>query len=175
MYIPDPFLRRIRSILFRGICRNRYLTFRRLAPVMQYHSCTTLVSTWINADQDLCRSPCAVTKPQWVNSSFTDVIGHVHRECRERFPTRRLQRKPLVSDPGLHHGTCGKHVPWCMSGSLTCCGGENIPGACAPAILRIWQEAHSYAGTWKVIPQSSDIDIIHGATKGRIATNFSMS
>ena len=32
-----------------------------------------------------------------------------------------------------------------MSGLLTCGGGKNvpgIPGACAPAILHIWQEAH---------------------------------
>ena len=61
------------------------------------------------------------------------------------FPRRRFQRKPIVSDPGMHHGTCVTHVPWCMSGSLTRGGGENvrgIPGACAPAILRIWQEAH---------------------------------
>ena len=36
------------------------------------------------------------------------------------FPCRRFQRKPLVSDPGMHHGTCVTHVPWCMSGSLTC-------------------------------------------------------
>ena len=60
-------------------------------------------------------------------------------------PRRRFQRKPLVSDPGMHHGTCVTHVPWCMSGSLTRGDGENvpgIPGACAPAILRIWQEAH---------------------------------
>ena len=60
-------------------------------------------------------------------------------------PRRQFQRKPLVSDPGMHHGTCATHVPWCMSGSLTCDDGENvpgIPGACAPAILRIWQEAH---------------------------------
>ena len=45
----------------------------------------------------------------------------------------------------MHHGTCVTHVPWCMSGSLACSDGENvpgIPGACAPAILRIWQEAH---------------------------------
>ena len=50
------------------------------------------------------------------------------------FPRHRLQRKPLVSDPGMHHGTCITHVPWCMSGSLTRGGGENvpgIPGACA--------------------------------------------
>ena len=61
------------------------------------------------------------------------------------FPRRRLQGKMLVSDPGMHHGTCVTHVPWCMSGSLTCGGRENvpgIPGACAPAILCIWQEAH---------------------------------
>ena len=62
------------------------------------------------------------------------------------FPRRRFQKKPLVSDSGMHHGTCVTHVPWCMSGSLTCGDGENvpgIPGACAPAILRIWQEAHA--------------------------------
>ena len=44
------------------------------------------------------------------------------------FPTRRLQMKPIVSDPGMHHGTCVTHVPWCMPGSLTCGGGENVPG-----------------------------------------------
>ena len=57
------------------------------------------------------------------------------------FPCRWLQRKPLVSDPGMHHDTCVAHVPWCMSGSLTHGGGENvpgIPGACAPTILPIW-------------------------------------
>ena len=52
----------------------------------------------------------------------------IHRECWECFPRHRLQRKPLVSDPGMHHGTCVAHVPWCMSGSLTHGGGENVPG-----------------------------------------------
>ena len=50
------------------------------------------------------------------------------------FPRHRFQRKPLVIDPDMHHGTCVKHVPWCMSGSITNDGGENvpsIPGACA--------------------------------------------
>ena len=84
---------------------------------------------------------------------YSDIISYQIRKIAgcacagnagKVFPTRRLQRKPLVSDPGMHHCTCVKHVPWCMSGSLTC-GGENIPGipgACAPAILRIWHEAH---------------------------------
>ena len=58
----------------------------------------------------------------------------MRRDCRERFPRYRLQRKLLVSDLGMHHGTCVTHVPWCMSGSLTRRGGENatgILGACA--------------------------------------------
>ena len=55
-------------------------------------------------------------------------------EGRERFPRHQIQRKPVFSDPGMHHGTCVTHVPWCMSGSLTGGSGENvpsIPGACA--------------------------------------------
>ena len=55
-------------------------------------------------------------------------------ECRECFPHYRFQRKPLVSDLGIHHGTCVTHVPLCMSGSLTHGGGKNVPGipsACA--------------------------------------------
>ena len=52
----------------------------------------------------------------------------MRRECRERFPRHRLQRKRLVNDPDMHHGTCVTHVPWCMSGSLTRGGEENVPG-----------------------------------------------
>ena len=29
----------------------------------------------------------------------------------------------------MHHDTCVTHVPWCMSGSLTRGGGENVPGS----------------------------------------------
>ena len=68
------------------------------------------------------------------------------------FRRRQLQRKPLVSDSGMHHGTCVTHVPWCMAGSLASGGGENvpgIPGACTPAIFRIWQEAHTNRCSWR--------------------------
>ena len=34
----------------------------------------------------------------------------------------------IVRDPGVHHGTCATHVPWCMSGSLIRGGRENVPG-----------------------------------------------
>ena len=58
----------------------------------------------------------------------------MRREWQEHFTRHRLQRKPIVSNPGMHYGTCVTHVPWCMSGSLTLGSGENvpgIPGACA--------------------------------------------
>ena len=57
----------------------------------------------------------------------------------------RLQRKLLVSDPGMHHGTCLTHVPRCMSGSLIRGGGENIngiPGGCATGNFTHLAEAH---------------------------------
>ena len=34
----------------------------------------------------------------------------MRRECRERSPRHQLQRKPPVSDPAMHHGTCVPHV-----------------------------------------------------------------
>ena len=77
------------------------------------------------------------------------------RECRERFPRRRLQRKPLVSNPGMHHGTCVTHVPWCMSGSLSRGGGENVPGvpgACALTIFCL-QFGDQKASTSSMLPK----------------------
>ena len=53
----------------------------------------------------------------------------MRRECRERFPRHRLQKKPLVSDHGMRHARAVMHVGIATSG-----GGENvpgIPGACA--------------------------------------------
>ena len=48
--------------------------------------------------------------------------------CRKRFPCHWFKRKPPVSDPDIQHGTCVTHVPWCISGSLTRGGVENVPG-----------------------------------------------
>ena len=96
--------------------------------------------------------------PVWTSYQIRKIAGCACAgNAGNVFPRRRLQRKPLVSDPGMHHGTCVTHVPWCMSGSFNCGDGENvpdIPGACAPAILRIWQEPHimmtSYNGIFCV-------------------------
>ena len=71
----------------------------------------------------------------------------MRQECRERFPRHRLQRKPLVSDPGMHHGTCFTHVPWCMSGSLTRGGGGKVPGISGACATRNF--THLVRGPWR--------------------------
>ena len=62
------------------------------------------------------------------------LTRYVKMECWGRFSRHRLQMKPLVSDPGMHHGTCVTHVSWCISWSLNPRWRGNIPGipgACA--------------------------------------------
>ena len=76
------------------------------------------------------------------------------REFRDRFLRHRLQRKLLVSDPGMYHGMCVTHVPWCMSGALTRSAGKNVaafPEHAQTTIWRIWKEAHAMASSRKVI------------------------
>ena len=51
------------------------------------------------------------------------------------FPPPTSQ-KPLVSDPGMHHATYVTHVLWCMSGSQTRAGRENVPGIPGPCATR---------------------------------------
>ena len=89
----------------------------------------------------------------------------MRRECWDRFPRHWLQRKPPVSDPGMHHGTCVKPVPSCMSRSLTCGGGENVRGifgACASHHF-----AHLERGPW---PAKTDTCIFypHSLYRGHV-------
>ena len=89
-----------------------------------------------------CLNILELPQSQWASCQIRKIaVCACAGNAGNVFPRRRLQRKSLVSDPGMHHGTCVTHVPWCMPGSLARGGGENfpgIPGACAPAILRIW-------------------------------------
>ena len=111
----------------------------------KYQSCT-LVAFCEGESTSGVPSPKAsngeITSMQWNHESWwsieAETMGllpntkncglHMRQDCRERFPRHRLQRKPPVSDSGMHHGTCITHVPWCMSGSLIRSGGENVPG-----------------------------------------------
>ena len=62
------------------------------------------------------------------------------------FPATDFKEKTLVRDPGMHHSTCVRHVTWCMSRSLTRCGGENVPGI--PGWCTTRNFAHMVRGLW---------------------------
>ena len=88
-----------------------------------------------------------VTNPmQWASFQMRKITVCVCAgNARNVFPATDFKRKPLVSHPDVHHGTC-------VTGSLTRGRGENvpgIPGASAPAISRTWQKAHArMVGLW---------------------------
>ena len=126
------------------------------------NNCMTLMikSTWQYTDSTFWEWPGSVNSP-WASYQIRKIAG---RACAGNagsvFARRWIQRKPRVSDLGMHHGTCVRHMSWCMSGSLTRGGGENvpgIPGACAPAILRIWQETHGEGTTGPLFTKRTDV------------------
>ena len=73
----------------------------------------------------------------------------MRRECRDRFPRHWPKRNPQVSDPGMYHGTCVMHMSSCMSGSLTRCGWENVPGIAGACATRNF--VHLVRGPWNSI------------------------
>ena len=67
-------------------------------------------------------------------------------QCRERIPRRWLQRKTVVNNPDMHHGTCVTHARGVCRDRLPALAGKTcpvFPAHAQPAILRIWQEAHA--------------------------------
>ena len=61
---------------------------------------------------------CKMVQGQHLNKCLAAIM-------LKRFPPPSTS---LVSDPDMHHDTCVTHVPWCMSGSLTRGGREDVPG-----------------------------------------------
>ena len=115
----------------------------RRCSIFMYTNCLCHSYTTIKIYLDLAGktgdeyTPKAHQVITWFNGSLPDTPNCrlcMRRECRERFLRHRFQRKPLVNDLNIHHGTCVTHVPWCMSGSLTHGGWKNlvpgIPWAC---------------------------------------------
>ena len=96
-------------------------------------ACWIAMMTWLTHWKQ-ARKYCYFKLP-WASCQIRKIAGSACAgNAGNVSPHRRLQRKPLVSDPGIHHGTCVTHVPWFMSGSLIRSGGGNvpgIPGACA--------------------------------------------
>ena len=80
------------------------------------------------------RAPCVYPKQMDVALDSYQIRRIAGWACARNAGNSPHQRNPVVSDPCMHHGNSGTHVPRCMSGSLTRGGGENvpgIPGACA--------------------------------------------
>ena len=80
------------------------------------------------------------------------------------FPHRRLQRKQLVSDPGMHHGTCVTHVLWCMSGSLTSGDGKMFSAFPAHA------HPHFYVSDNRPIDRKQDWTLRKSCTVNNMTT-----
>ena len=62
----------------------------------------------------------------------------------------------------MHHGTCVTHVPWCMLGSLTRGGGENVPGI--PGACAIRNITYLVRGPWIIENKDGSFDKSHQAT-----------
>ena len=82
-----------------------------------------------------CTFTIATASAEWASYQIRKIASCACTGNAGSFSRHWLQREHLVSDPDMHHGTCFARVPCCMSRSLSCGGGENvpgIPGVCAP-------------------------------------------
>ena len=69
----------------------------------------------------------------WQSNRWSLRYGILLDSCRRRYKSLdrgqfEFQRKPIVSDPGMHHSTCVTHVPWMHAGITNI---PTNPGACA--------------------------------------------
>ena len=60
---------------------------------------------------------------QWTGSLLVQANGPLARYVKLRVAHApgmpgTFSPPPWINDPGMHHGTCVTHVPWCMPGSL---------------------------------------------------------
>ena len=94
----------------------------------------------------------------WASYQIRKNCGlRIRPECWELFPRHRLKRKPLVSHPDMHHGTCVMHVPWRMwrwrEKTFPA-----FPAHAQPAILRIcWCSGD--AGSQEI--SNHEVDLLH--------------
>ena len=99
-----------------GICSTRVISHNSLSrcgvDVLFSYMCNTDVSSWNSTT--LWYWQQYHISHQWVFYQIRKIAGYTCAgNAGNVFPAT------AVGDPGMHHGTCVTHVPWCMPGSLT--------------------------------------------------------
>ena len=107
------------------ICNGNWPQIKRKAHYLKRNKATSVNSTKMRRDFNTM----ILNLDVWLTylSCNCDTLNcglRMCQQCRERFPHHRLQMKPPVSYPGMHHSTCVTHVLWCMWGTLIRGGGE---------------------------------------------------
>ena len=124
----------LRDILHNSVCTRFIAMTSRERATGRLNSQVSHRSTWktskLHITGSLCGDPSANGGSSYKRTLLWEICPWASCQIRKIaccacvgntgnvFPTRRLQKKPLVSDLDMHHGTCVTHVPWCMSGSL---------------------------------------------------------
>ena len=82
------------------------------------HFLTAIWDTWWRSTFVKCRADFRLALSQWETSLQSDAVSNLLDANLESALKWLVVVASGVSDPGMHHGTCVTHVPWCMSGSL---------------------------------------------------------
>ena len=82
------------------------------------HFLTAIWDTWWRSTFVKCRADFRLAPSQWETSLQGNAVSNLLDANLESALKWLVVVASGVSDPGMHHGTCVTHVPWCMSGSL---------------------------------------------------------
>ena len=110
----------------------------------------------------------------WASYQIRKIAGCTCAgNARNVFPTHRLERKPLVSDPDMHHGTCVMHVPWCTCRDacrdrLPSVAGKTFPAFPAHAHQQFYVSGKRPIGVEDVFPISLTRIIVLGPISSRL-------
>ena len=77
------------------------------------------------------------------------------QECWERFPHHRLQMKPQVNDPSMHHGTCVNTCRDACRDRYPPVTWENIP--CIPSACATHNFTYQVRGPWDRVTKATFI------------------
>ena len=153
--------------------------------LVQRYCCKVFAQSWITQQRILCTHSLlkysnavilCCRNTSWASYQIRKIAGAHALGMPGKFSP-----PPRASDPGMHHGTCVTHVPWCMPGSLTNDflwsrrRGKTFPAFPAhaqTAILRIWQEAHWTGYVMSVTILCSNLKTVGNARRNMFFIQF---